>query len=233
VLTSLRRRAELLGEMGIRELVIVPFDRRMMLCTATEFVDEILVKRLHAVHMCVGENCRFGHAAGGGAAMLAGDDRFETRIVPLLEVAGGVVSSTRIRELLARGAVERATTLLGAPFLLEGHVEGRSTERPGALSLQLASGRLSPAAGIYDCRISVGADGPRCARVALEGSDGDAPVGEASHLTVAALPVSAIAAVGAQIRIEFLRRAAEPAVEPILRLAPVSPPLRASAVLVH
>jgi riboflavin kinase/FMN adenylyltransferase len=233
VLTSLRRRAELLGAMGVSELIVVPFDRRMMSCSATSFVDEVLLNRLGVVHVSVGENCRFGHAAAGDAAMLAADDRFETRIVPLLEVAGDVVSSTRVRELLASGSVERASTLLGSPFVLDGRVEGPCSLRPRALSVQLAPGRLSPAAGIYDCQISVGPDGPRHARVALEASAGDAPAREGSQLTVGPLPVAAIEPTGAEIRIEFRRRAAEAATKPSPRLAPVSPPSRCDAVLIH
>ncbi len=54
--------------------------------------------------------------------MLASRDEFETRVVPLVEVDGETVSSTRIRALVAAGDVEGAMRCLGAPFLFEGEV---------------------------------------------------------------------------------------------------------------
>ena len=70
----------------------------------------------------MGENFRFGAKAKGDPEMLASRDEFETRVVPLVEVDGEIVSSTRIRVLVAAGEVEAATRCLGAPFLLEGTV---------------------------------------------------------------------------------------------------------------
>ena len=70
----------------------------------------------------MGENFRFGAKARGDAEMLASRAEFETRVVPLVEVDGEMVSSSRIRALVAAGDVEGATRCLGAPFLLEGEV---------------------------------------------------------------------------------------------------------------
>jgi len=70
----------------------------------------------------VGENFRFGKRAKGDPAMLVARSEFETRVVPLIEVDGETVSSTRIRAQVAAGDVEGAMRCLGAPFLLEGTV---------------------------------------------------------------------------------------------------------------
>jgi riboflavin kinase / FMN adenylyltransferase len=70
----------------------------------------------------VGENFRFGTKAKGDPQMLAARDEFETRIVPLVEVDGETVSSSRIRALVAAGEVDAAMRCLGAPFMFEGPV---------------------------------------------------------------------------------------------------------------
>ena len=82
--------------------------------------------------MSVGENFRFGHGAQGDAARLAADGRFETRVAPLLEVDGEVVSSSHIRGLVLGGAVEYADELLGAPFSLDARGRPRRQARPRA-----------------------------------------------------------------------------------------------------
>jgi riboflavin kinase/FMN adenylyltransferase len=108
--------------LGVEELVVIPFDREFASRPAEEFIDEVLVQRLGADRVSVGENFRFGAKAKGDAEMLAARKEFETRVVPLVEVAGETVSSTRIRALIAAGDVEMAMRCLGAPFMIEGTV---------------------------------------------------------------------------------------------------------------
>jgi riboflavin kinase/FMN adenylyltransferase len=110
--------------LGVQELVVIPFDRDFSSIPAEEFCSRILVEELGAEHVSVGENFRFGAKAKGDTEMLAGREEFETRVVPLVEVDGETVSSTRIRALIAAGEVEAAMRCLGAPFLLEGMVVG-------------------------------------------------------------------------------------------------------------
>ncbi|MEV4422259.1 bifunctional riboflavin kinase/FAD synthetase [Patulibacter sp. NPDC049589] len=155
-LTTLERRAQLVCELGVDELVLVPFDAHTATQDAQAFIDEVLVDRLQASGVRVGENFRFGHDAKGTPALLAADGRFETTIVPVLRKAGESVSSTRIRELVARGAVGEAAELLGAPFALAGPVEhgekrGRELGYPTA-NLVPPVGHALPAHGVYACR---------------------------------------------------------------------------------
>jgi riboflavin kinase / FMN adenylyltransferase len=108
--------------LGVRELVVIPFDPAFATLSAEAFIEDILLGQLGAELVSVGENFRFGARARGDSEMLAARSEFETRVVPLVEVDGETVSSTRIRALIAAGAVEAARRCLGAPFMIEGTV---------------------------------------------------------------------------------------------------------------
>jgi riboflavin kinase/FMN adenylyltransferase len=108
--------------LGVEELVVIPFDEEFAKVSAEGFIDQVLVETLRAEHVSVGENFRFGARAHGDPQMLAARDEFETRVVPLVEVDGEAVSSTRIRALVAAGDMEHARHCLGAPFMVEGTV---------------------------------------------------------------------------------------------------------------
>ncbi len=113
---------DVIDGLGVDELVIIPFDHDFREIEAEEFCSRILIETLGATHVSVGENFRFGKKAKGDPEMLRGHSEFETRVVPLVEVDGETVSSTRIRALVAAGDIEAAMRCLGAPFLLEGEV---------------------------------------------------------------------------------------------------------------
>jgi riboflavin kinase/FMN adenylyltransferase len=108
--------------LGVSELVIIPFDREFAARDAGDFIEHVLVERLGAERVSVGENFRFGAKAQGDPKMLAGRSEFETRVVPLVEVDGETISSTRVRALIAAGEMEAARRCLGAPFMVEGTV---------------------------------------------------------------------------------------------------------------
>jgi riboflavin kinase/FMN adenylyltransferase len=108
--------------LGVEELVVIPFDEEFAKRSAEDFIEHVLVERLVATHVSVGENFRFGARAQGDPAMLARQENFETRVVPLVEVDGETVSSSRIRALVAAGDMEHARHCLGAPFMVEGTV---------------------------------------------------------------------------------------------------------------
>jgi riboflavin kinase / FMN adenylyltransferase len=156
LLTSLERKAELVGDLGVTELVVIPFDREFAGRSARAFVDDVLVGALRATEVSVGENFRFGHKAQGDPALLEADGRFAARVVPLLEVDGEIVSSSHIRGLVLGGALEYAGELLGAPFTVDGPVvhgdaRGRTLGYPTA-NLLPHDGHVLPAHGVYACR---------------------------------------------------------------------------------
>jgi len=113
---------DVIDGLGVDELVVIPFDEEFTHIEAEDFVGGVLIDRLGARKVSVGENFRFGARARGDPGMLAAHDEFETREVPLVEVDGETVSSTRVRALIAAGDVAAAGRCLGAPFLLEGEV---------------------------------------------------------------------------------------------------------------
>ena len=153
LLTTLERKAELVAGLGVEELVVIPFDRDFSNRNAQDFIERVLVERLGAQRVAVGENFRFGHKAAGDADLLRADGRFEVNIEPLLEVDGEVVSSSHIRGLVLGGAVEYAGHLLGAPFTVTGEVvhgdeRGRGLGYPTA-NLVPPDGYVVPGHGVY------------------------------------------------------------------------------------
>jgi len=155
LLTTLERKAELIAALGVRELIVIPFDARFAQRSASEFIDDVLVGSLGAAQVSVGENFRFGHKAQGDARLLAADDRFETVVRPLLEVDGEIVSSSHIRGLVLAGELSQANRLLGAPFQLQGEVvhgdeRGRELGFPTA-NLVPDEALACPGHGVYAC----------------------------------------------------------------------------------
>jgi riboflavin kinase / FMN adenylyltransferase len=122
LISSHEIKRDLIAGLGVEELVVIPFDTEFSHKTADEFIEEVLVERLNATHVSVGENFQFGARAQGNPALLESRTEFETRVVPLVEVHGETVSSSHIRGLVAAGEVSEAAEFLGGPFLFEGEV---------------------------------------------------------------------------------------------------------------
>lgn len=144
---------DLLDGLGVAEMVVIPFDLEFTRIPAEQFIDDIVAERLQAVRVSVGENFRFGSKARGTPEMLAACERFETRVVPLVEVDGETVSSTRIRTLIAAGKMVEARRCLGAPYMIEGEVvtgdrRGRELGFPTA-NLVPDDRLVTPAHGVY------------------------------------------------------------------------------------
>ncbi len=164
LLTALDVKADLVAALGVSELVVIRFDDAFAAQTPQEFIDEVLVRRLGATHVSVGENFRFGHDARGGTEMLAADERFQTRVVRLVEVEGEIVSSSHIRALVEAGEVDHAARFLGGPFEMRGEVvhgdkRGRELGFPTA-NLIPDEGLVCPGHGVYVARA-----GEACAAV--------------------------------------------------------------------
>jgi riboflavin kinase / FMN adenylyltransferase len=122
LIMAFRVKRDVIEGLGVEELVVIPFDEEFAKRSAEDFIELVLIERLGAERVSVGENFRFGARAQGDPAMLAARPEFETRVVPLVEVDGETVSSSRIRALVAAGDMERARRCLGAPFMVEGTV---------------------------------------------------------------------------------------------------------------
>jgi riboflavin kinase/FMN adenylyltransferase len=153
-LTGIDRRCLLLAEAGVDDVFALPFSREIASWTPVEFIDRVLVQGLHAAHVVVGANFRFGARASGDVATLveAGPDRdFDAEGIAL---DGGpqVWSSTYVRTCLAAGDVEGAAEALGRPYAVVGHVvEGEHRGRElGYPTANVPVGVLAvPADGVY------------------------------------------------------------------------------------
>ncbi|MDZ4382264.1 MAG: bifunctional riboflavin kinase/FAD synthetase [Parvibaculum sp.] len=164
-LTPFRAKARLLDRLGVDILAALPFDEKMSQRLAPEFVHDVLIDGFHAVHVVAGYDFRFGKGRGGDAAALSymGEmEGFGVSIVDEVQEDGVTFSSTRIRELLAKGDPGGAAQLLGHWWTVETHIKqgdqrGRTIGFPTA-NLPLED-HVEPALGVYAVRIEF-EDGP-------------------------------------------------------------------------
>jgi riboflavin kinase/FMN adenylyltransferase len=183
LLTDTALRREAVVRYGASEMVEIPFDLELSRKTPGEFVRDVVLGRLGAEAVVVGENFRFGHRAAGDVGDLvrhmreAGGDAYWVPVTGEVS-AGGGISSSRIRELLAEGRVEEASALLGRPYVLRGVVvegdrRGRSIGFPTANVLPGAEA-LVPARGVYAGRVRIGEDWhPACTNVGVAPTFGE------------------------------------------------------------
>ena len=167
ILTTVNERARRIRELGIDRVVVLPFTRELSRLTPAEFVRQTIVGKLAARHVTVGDNFRFGRRQAGDAhelQRLGKELGFAVEAVPAIEIAGGVASSSRLREVAARGEMRTARRLLGRPFSLSGRiVRGAgigSRQTVPTLNLEPDSQAL-PADGVY-VSLTKDADGGRC-----------------------------------------------------------------------
>lgn len=211
LLTPLPMRRRLLLDLGVDEVRVIRFDRRLSLKSPEEFVREVLVGELGASVVVVGENFRFGHRAAGDFGDLERLMRSfggEAVGVPVRGLDGGQeVSSTRIRRLVLEGRVEEALRLLGRPHavcgrVVEGERRGRKIGFPTA-NLLPEEGVAVPGRGVYACVVRVGEE-----RYAACTNVGVAPTfgGRSESLIEAHLLDFEGDLYGREIEVGFLRR---------------------------
>ncbi|WP_190824476.1 bifunctional riboflavin kinase/FAD synthetase [Saccharopolyspora pogona] len=166
-LTTLRRRAELVEQLGVDVFCVLPFTREVSRIPAEEFVHAMLVERLHAAEIVVGENFTFGHKAAGNIELLAKlGERFGFEVESDALVSGPVqrsddadgtsvtFSSTYIRSCIDAGDVVAAASALGRYHRLEGIVvrgAGRGGKELGFPTANLSTPPHAaiPADGVY------------------------------------------------------------------------------------
>jgi riboflavin kinase/FMN adenylyltransferase len=125
MLTSLRRRIELLGEAGADVVVIEPFTRELANASANAFIDDVVLHALRANAIVVGYDFSYGHGRTGTTEALRSHGNragVEVDIMPVVEIDGEVASSSRIRAHLAAGELARAEKLLGRRWDVDGVV---------------------------------------------------------------------------------------------------------------
>ena len=172
LLTTVERKAELIAGSGVDVLVVLTFDRDFSLITAEDFVRDVLVRGVHAVHVAMGVNFTFGFKARGTMQTLPGlaaPFGLGVEAVDLVELGDRVVSSTSIRDALSSGDLEWPLAALGRRFVLDGevvtgHGRGRGLGYPTA-NLRTWPRLLLPGQGIY---AGVATHGARRYRAAID-----------------------------------------------------------------
>lgn len=176
LLTTMEHRLELFAQLGMGGTLIVQFTPELAAESAEHFATRVLAETLHARHVVVGGNFRFGHRAAGDVVTLAELGRelgFDVTVLALEPLDGdpiprdedpqvGAVSSTAIRAMVAGGDVAGAAVALGRPHRLTGVVvagdrRGRALGYPTA-NLDLAPGMAVPADGVYAGRFRASGD---------------------------------------------------------------------------
>jgi riboflavin kinase / FMN adenylyltransferase len=158
ILTSMDRKAELVGELGVDAMCVLPFTTEFMRLSPESFTHTVLVEHLHAAEVVVGENFTYGHKAAGNVQTLTVEGRrfgFAVEGVPLAAVDDDAVtiSSTYIRACVAAGDMVSAARALGRPHRVDGVVvrgdrRGRDMGYPTA-NVESPPFTAVPADGVY------------------------------------------------------------------------------------
>ena len=155
-------RRVLLEEQGIDIMVEHPFTKEFASLCPEDFIREVLVKKAGVKTVVVGKDFRFGKKRSGGIRQLASFSEkcgYELIVIEKLQIDQEDVSSTRIRSLLEKGEMEKASFLLGRPYTVFGEVVhgkalGRTIQIPTANQI-LKPNKLVPPNGVYISRILI------------------------------------------------------------------------------
>jgi riboflavin kinase/FMN adenylyltransferase len=190
LLTTLRRKAQLIETLGVEALFVLEFTEEVSRWMPEAFVDRVLVNGFHAAYIAVGANFTFGHKAAGNLEVLnsLGQARgFDVEGLSLSKVDGRPVSSTSVREAVAEGDLDWPRRALGRRYLVDGQVvpgagRGKDLGFPTA-NLRTPSGLLLPARGVYAGRAGSGARWWTAAiNVGVNPTFGDEPLHVEAHL---------------------------------------------------
>lgn len=162
LLVSLEHRLRLLEDLGVDVCIVVPFTPQFSQLSPKEFIEKYLVRKIKPVEVFVGYDFRFGHDRSGGLDLFrteGGEFGFKVNILQAVKGERHVISSTRIRELISRGDLSRASRLLGRTVSLMGTV-CRGDARGKKLGFPTANINLSceiiPPVGVYAVRVILG-----------------------------------------------------------------------------
>jgi riboflavin kinase/FMN adenylyltransferase len=160
ILTAMDRKAELVAELGVEAMCVLPFTPEFMRLSPESFTHTVLVEHLHAAQVVVGENFTYGHKAAGDLATLAVEGRrfgFAVEGVSLAEDTSDegevTISSTYVRACVAAGDMVSAARALGRPHRVDGVVvrgdrRGASMGYPTA-NVESPQYTAIPADGVY------------------------------------------------------------------------------------
>ncbi len=213
LLTVGAERLEIVAESGVDFMAIIPFTPTLQRYSASEFVDDVLIRRFHVRHLVIGHDHGFGRGREGDVDVLRrlGKERgFEVEVVDAVaDAEGRPISSTLIRRAVAGGDLRRAAEGLGRLYSVSGHVvpgdqRGRELGFP-TLNVELpppSSHKLLPPQGVYAVRVQT-PSGPFGGMMNMgpRPTFGDAATSLEVHLFDASLDLY-----GAYVKVEFVSR---------------------------
>lgn len=164
LLTTLPERCEILDELGIDMMVVIPFDRDFSLLSSEEFVRDIIYKKVGVSEFVIGYDHHFGRNREGSidtVKRIGEKLGFDACVVSKQEVGNRTVSSTAIRKALSEeGDVEQAARFLQRPYRLNGMVvhgdkRGKEIGYPTANLKPEDKRKVIPANGVYAVKVRV------------------------------------------------------------------------------
>lgn len=162
-LSTREEKRAVFSQMGIDVLIEFPLNRETAATEPVDFVTRCLAGQIHMVYLCAGPDISFGRGGAGNYALLAeyaGTCGYQVELIDKVRVAGEEVSSTRVRQAVRAGEMERAAAMLGSPYCVGGRVvHGRQLGRrlgiPTA-NLLPDERKLLPPNGVYHSRVNLG-----------------------------------------------------------------------------
>jgi riboflavin kinase/FMN adenylyltransferase len=209
LLTTIDERIGLMKEVGITQVLVLPFTMEVARLTPEQFVEQVLVSALKARVVIVGDNFRYGHKQAGDTASLTALGArfgFRTHTLTAIDYRKQAVSSSAVRKLIETGDLARAARMLERPYALEGDVvTGHgigSKQTVPTLNLRTTA-EVLPAVGVYITRTR-----------ALDGEGqwnsisniGHRPTFDGHELSIETFLFGKLERTPARIRVEFLRR---------------------------
>ena len=163
LLQTIEQRMNEIKKFGVQMTVLLSFDSRFALTTAEDFIRTIILQKLRSKIVIVGENFRFGRNREGDVQRLyemASRYGFSVRSIPPVSIQGSVVSSSSIRQLLHSGKIDKANTLLGRPYEIEGTVvRGKSRgKRLGFPTANIHSLNDIVPPGVFISKVGIGSE---------------------------------------------------------------------------
>lgn len=164
LLTTIEEKVELVAELGIDYLIIMPFTKELSRLKSNDFVRDILVEKLQVRKLIIGYDHRFGRNREGGLKEMkvyAETYNFELEEIPAQDIEESIVSSTKIRKALLAGDIAVANEYLGKPYTISGKVEeglqrGTTIGFPTANIRVSSSYKLIPKNGVYAVWVYIG-----------------------------------------------------------------------------
>ena len=161
LLQTIEQRLDEIKKSGVQMTVVLSFDHQLSQISAEEFIRTIIVQKLKAKKVIVGDNFRFGKGRAGDVAKLhewASYYGFSVHSIAPVTIQGSVVSSSLIRKLLHQGDIEKANRLLGRPYEIEGTVvRGKSRgKRLGFPTANVHSSNDIAPPGVFITKVGIG-----------------------------------------------------------------------------